>query len=159
MPTLCLSEDRIFLRCPTLQQEHMPPSPSNDREHAMVETSFGFWPSFSLCPRVSSPVSRHRNVLVRKCAAEHLLTTMEQIGAQKLLSNSRYRTELLLRAVVKLAQDCNQGTRWWSSFQLLKYENCWTINDKTTKEWKVKWILRTLLCNVGNVVWGDDYTG
>ncbi|NXD74746.1 TGRM2 protein, partial [Eolophus roseicapillus] len=53
----------------------------------------------------------HRNVLVRKCAAEHLLTTMEQIGAQKLLSNSRYSTDLLVRALVKLAQDCHQDTR------------------------------------------------
>ncbi|NXK72487.1 TGRM2 protein, partial [Amazona guildingii] len=54
---------------------------------------------------------QHRNVLVRKCAAEHLLTTMEKIGAQKLLSNSNYSTELLVRALVKLAQDCNQDTR------------------------------------------------
>ncbi|XP_030355835.1 TOG array regulator of axonemal microtubules protein 2-like [Strigops habroptila] len=53
----------------------------------------------------------YRNVLVRKCAAEHLLTTMEQIGAQKLLSGTRYSTEVLVRAVVKLAQDCHQDTR------------------------------------------------
>ncbi|NXQ97886.1 TGRM2 protein, partial [Sagittarius serpentarius] len=54
---------------------------------------------------------QHRNVLVRKCAAKHLLTAMEQIGAQKLLSGTRDSTELLVRTVVKLAQDCHQDTR------------------------------------------------
>ncbi|KFV48057.1 Protein FAM179A, partial [Gavia stellata] len=54
---------------------------------------------------------QHRNVLVRKCAAEHLLTTMERIGAEKLLSGTGDSTELLVRAVVKLAQDCNPDTR------------------------------------------------
>ncbi|NWS49776.1 TGRM2 protein, partial [Probosciger aterrimus] len=53
----------------------------------------------------------YRNILVRKCAAEHLLTTMERTGAQKLLSGTRYSTELLFRAVVKLAQDCHQDIR------------------------------------------------
>ncbi|XP_030355836.1 TOG array regulator of axonemal microtubules protein 2-like [Strigops habroptila] len=56
---------------------------------------------------------QHCNVLVRKCAAEHLLTTMELIGAQKLLSGSRYSTDLLVRALVKLAQDCHQDTRFY----------------------------------------------
>ncbi|NXD74730.1 TGRM2 protein, partial [Eolophus roseicapillus] len=53
----------------------------------------------------------HRNVLVRKCAAEHLLTTMEQIGAQKILSGTRDHTDVLVHALVKLAQDCHQDTR------------------------------------------------
>ncbi|KGL75254.1 Protein FAM179A, partial [Tinamus guttatus] len=55
----------------------------------------------------------HRNVLVRRCAAEHLLTVMEQMGAEKLLSGSRENTELLVQALVKLAQDCNQDTRFY----------------------------------------------
>ncbi|XP_068269269.1 TOG array regulator of axonemal microtubules protein 2-like [Nyctibius grandis] len=54
---------------------------------------------------------QHRNVLVRKCAAEHLLTVMEKIGAKKLLSGRHSSTELLVRTVVKLAQDCHQDTR------------------------------------------------
>ncbi|NXL06699.1 TGRM2 protein, partial [Mesembrinibis cayennensis] len=53
----------------------------------------------------------HRNVLVRKCAAKHLLTAMEQIGAKKLLSGARESTDLLVRTLVKLAQDCHQDTR------------------------------------------------
>ncbi|EOB06824.1 Uncharacterized protein FLJ43249-like protein, partial [Anas platyrhynchos] len=55
----------------------------------------------------------HRNVLVRKSAAEHLLTVMEQIGAEKLLSGTRDSTELLVHTLVKLAQDCNQDTRFY----------------------------------------------
>ncbi|XP_035414594.1 TOG array regulator of axonemal microtubules protein 2 [Cygnus atratus] len=55
----------------------------------------------------------HRNVLVRKSAAEHLLTVMEQIGAEKLLSGTRDSTELLVHMLVKLAQDCNQDTRFY----------------------------------------------
>ncbi|XP_021247460.1 TOG array regulator of axonemal microtubules protein 2 isoform X2 [Numida meleagris] len=55
----------------------------------------------------------HRNVLVRKYAAEHLLTVMEQIGAEKLLSGSRDSVELLVHMLVKLAQDCNQDTRFY----------------------------------------------
>ncbi|KAM6081418.1 TOG array regulator of axonemal microtubules protein 2-like [Chlamydotis macqueenii] len=54
---------------------------------------------------------RHRNVLVRKSAAQHLLTVMEQIGAKKLLSGTRDSTELLVRTLVKLAQDRHQDTR------------------------------------------------
>ncbi|XP_061480944.1 TOG array regulator of axonemal microtubules protein 2 isoform X1 [Rhineura floridana] len=55
----------------------------------------------------------HRNPLVRKCAAEHLLTIVEQIGAEKLLSGNRDNTELLVQTLVKLAQDCNQDTRFY----------------------------------------------
>ncbi|XP_035759539.1 TOG array regulator of axonemal microtubules protein 2 isoform X2 [Egretta garzetta] len=54
---------------------------------------------------------QHRNVLVRKCAAEHLLTVMEQIGAEKLLSGTRDSTDLLVHTLVKLAQDSHQDTR------------------------------------------------
>ncbi|NXJ72962.1 TGRM2 protein, partial [Rostratula benghalensis] len=53
----------------------------------------------------------HRNVLVRKCAAKHLLAAMEQVGAQKLLSGVPYSTDLLVPTVLKLAQDCHQDTR------------------------------------------------
>ncbi|NXF42295.1 TGRM2 protein, partial [Nyctibius bracteatus] len=55
--------------------------------------------------------AQHRNVLVRKCAAEHLLTVMEKIGAKKLLSGRHSSTDPLVRTVVKLAQDCHQDTR------------------------------------------------
>ncbi|NXA37822.1 TGRM2 protein, partial [Eudromia elegans] len=55
----------------------------------------------------------HRHVLVRRCAAGHLLTVTEQIGAEKLLSGSRESTELLVQALLKLAQDCNQDTRFY----------------------------------------------
>ncbi|CAN0326071.1 unnamed protein product [Bubo scandiacus] len=54
---------------------------------------------------------QQRNVLVRRCAAKHVLTAMEQIGAEKLLSGARDRTELLVRTVVRLAQDCHPDTR------------------------------------------------
>ncbi|NXX92518.1 TGRM2 protein, partial [Centropus bengalensis] len=54
---------------------------------------------------------QHRNVMVRKCAAEHLLTTVELIGAEKLLSGRRDSTELLVHTMVKLAQDCHLDTR------------------------------------------------
>ncbi|NXI95775.1 TGRM2 protein, partial [Psophia crepitans] len=54
---------------------------------------------------------QHRHVLVRKSAAEHLLTTVEQIGAEKLLASTRFNTEVLVRTLVKLAQDCHQDTR------------------------------------------------
>uniref|UniRef100_A0A8C5SRE4 TOG domain-containing protein n=1 Tax=Laticauda laticaudata TaxID=8630 RepID=A0A8C5SRE4_LATLA len=53
----------------------------------------------------------HRNPLIRKCAAGHLLTIMEQIGAEKLLSGNRDSTELLVQTLVKMAQDCHQETR------------------------------------------------
>ncbi|NXJ42737.1 TGRM2 protein, partial [Ciconia maguari] len=67
-------------------------------------------PARAMTALMSSGV-QHRNVLVRKCAAEHLLTAMEQIGAEKLLSGTDDSTELLVRTLVKLAQDCHQDTR------------------------------------------------
>lgn len=76
--------------------------PSDDRHQYL---SFGL--SFPLCSLFSS----HRNVLVRRYTAEHLLTVMEQIGAEKLLSGTRVSVELLVHMLVKLAQDCNQDTR------------------------------------------------
>ncbi|XP_052662114.1 TOG array regulator of axonemal microtubules protein 2 isoform X3 [Harpia harpyja] len=54
---------------------------------------------------------QHRNVVVRKCAAKHLLTAMERIGAEKLLSGTRASTEILVRTLVKLSQDCHPDTR------------------------------------------------
>ncbi|XP_009935657.2 TOG array regulator of axonemal microtubules protein 2 [Opisthocomus hoazin] len=54
---------------------------------------------------------QHRNALVRKCAAEHLLTTMEKIGANQLLSCTRGSSQLLVHTVMKLAQDCHPDTR------------------------------------------------
>ncbi|XP_064914764.1 TOG array regulator of axonemal microtubules protein 2 isoform X4 [Columba livia] len=54
---------------------------------------------------------QHRNVLVRKTAAEHLLTAMERIGAKKLLSGIPTSTEVLVCMLVNLALDCHQNTR------------------------------------------------
>ncbi|XP_074676617.1 LOW QUALITY PROTEIN: TOG array regulator of axonemal microtubules protein 2-like [Strix aluco] len=54
---------------------------------------------------------QHCNVLVRRCAAKHLLTAVERIGAEKLLSGARDRTELLVCTVVRFAQDCHPDTR------------------------------------------------
>ncbi|XP_074720006.1 TOG array regulator of axonemal microtubules protein 2-like [Strix uralensis] len=54
---------------------------------------------------------QHCNVLVRRCAAKHLLTAVEQTGAEKLLSGARDRTELLVCTVVRFAQDCHPDTR------------------------------------------------
>lgn len=53
----------------------------------------------------------HRNPLVRKCTAEHLSAVLEQIGAEKLLSGTRESTDMLVRNLVRLAQDSNQDTR------------------------------------------------
>lgn len=79
--------------------------PSDDRHRAVTNTC----PLGSPFP--SALVSSHRNVLVRRYTAEHLLTVMEQIGAEKLLSGTRDSVELLVHMLVKLAQDCNQDTR------------------------------------------------
>ncbi|XP_044910673.1 TOG array regulator of axonemal microtubules protein 2 isoform X1 [Felis catus] len=55
----------------------------------------------------------HRNPLVRKCTAEHLSAVLEQIGAEKLLSGTRESTDMLVRNLVRLAQDSNQDTRFY----------------------------------------------
>ncbi|XP_030777699.1 TOG array regulator of axonemal microtubules protein 2 isoform X2 [Rhinopithecus roxellana] len=55
----------------------------------------------------------HRSPLVRKYAAEHLSAVLEQIGAEKLLSGSRDSTDMLVRNLVRLAQDSNQDTRFY----------------------------------------------
>ncbi|NXI40318.1 TGRM2 protein, partial [Galbula dea] len=54
---------------------------------------------------------QHRNALVRKCAAEHLLSVLEQIGAKKLLLGKRDSTDLLVNTLVKIAQDSHPDTR------------------------------------------------
>ncbi|NXS52909.1 TGRM2 protein, partial [Brachypteracias leptosomus] len=54
---------------------------------------------------------RHHNTLVRKCAAQHLLPVLHQIGAKKLLAGKRDSTDLLVSTLVKLAQDCHPHTR------------------------------------------------
>ncbi|XP_034966396.2 TOG array regulator of axonemal microtubules protein 2 [Zootoca vivipara] len=69
-------------------------------------------PSRAMAALMANGVN-HRNPLIRKCAAEHLLTIVEQIGAEKLLSGNRESTELLVQTLVKLAQDCNQDTRFY----------------------------------------------
>ncbi|XP_030413196.1 TOG array regulator of axonemal microtubules protein 2 isoform X2 [Gopherus evgoodei] len=69
-------------------------------------------PTRAMAALMASGVN-HRNPPVRKCAAEHLLTVMEQIGAEKLLSGTRDNTELLVQTLLKLAQDCNQDARFY----------------------------------------------
>ncbi|XP_010006095.1 PREDICTED: protein FAM179A-like, partial [Chaetura pelagica] len=61
---------------------------------------------------------RHCNALVRKCAAKHLLTVMEHMGAEKLLSGRSDRTQLLLCALVRLARDSQQDTRCYGQQML-----------------------------------------
>ncbi|NWU14707.1 TGRM2 protein, partial [Cephalopterus ornatus] len=55
---------------------------------------------------------QHRHVLVRKCAAKHLLAVMEKIGAKKLAATPT-RAERLVHLAVKLAQDCHKDTRYY----------------------------------------------
>ncbi|NXM70590.1 TGRM2 protein, partial [Serilophus lunatus] len=59
--------------------------------------------------------------LVRKCAAEHLLTVMEKIGVKK-LAGTPARAKKLVQVVVKLAQDCQKDTRHygWKMLQMLR---------------------------------------
>ncbi|XP_041109785.1 TOG array regulator of axonemal microtubules protein 2-like [Polyodon spathula] len=53
-----------------------------------------------------------RNVSVRRCAAEHMLTAVETLGAERLLGG-RDGTELIVQTMVKLAQDAHQDTRFY----------------------------------------------
>ncbi|XP_069350966.1 TOG array regulator of axonemal microtubules protein 2 isoform X3 [Eulemur rufifrons] len=76
---------------------------------AMVEN---VTPARSLVALTSAGVY-HRNPLVRKCTAEHLAAVLEQIGAEKLLSGTRDSTDMLVRNLVRLAQDSNQDTRFY----------------------------------------------
>ncbi|KAM4694183.1 TOG array regulator of axonemal microtubules protein 2 [Discoglossus pictus] len=55
----------------------------------------------------------HRNSSVRKCSAKHLLTAVEQLGADKIFGCNRDNAENLLRTLVKLAQDGQQDTRFY----------------------------------------------
>ncbi|XP_061845626.1 TOG array regulator of axonemal microtubules protein 2 [Colius striatus] len=55
--------------------------------------------------------AQHPNVLVRKCASEHLLTIVEKMGAKKLLSGTCSNTNLLVYVVGKFAQDCHPDVR------------------------------------------------
>ncbi|MEE6473625.1 hypothetical protein FKM82_010112 [Ascaphus truei] len=55
----------------------------------------------------------HRNSSVRTCSARHLLSVVEQLGAEKLLAGNRDNTDTLLRTLVKLAQDRQQDTRFY----------------------------------------------
>ncbi|NWI56450.1 TGRM2 protein, partial [Calyptomena viridis] len=63
----------------------------------------------------------HRHVLVRKCAAKHLLMAMEKSGAKKLAGTPAI-AEKLAHTVVKLAQDCHKDTRHygWKMLQMLR---------------------------------------
>ncbi|XP_074065892.1 TOG array regulator of axonemal microtubules protein 2 isoform X2 [Macrotis lagotis] len=74
---------------------------------AMVEN---VTPSKSLAALITGGV-HHRNPLVRRCTAEHLCNVLEQIGAERLLSGSRDSIDMLIRTLVKLAQDSNKDTR------------------------------------------------
>nr|XP_036290770.1 TOG array regulator of axonemal microtubules protein 2 [Pipistrellus kuhlii]KAF6329404.1 TOG array regulator of axonemal microtubules 2 [Pipistrellus kuhlii] len=69
-------------------------------------------PARSLAALTSAGIY-HRNPAVRRCTAEHLAAVLEQIGADRLLSGSRDSTDMLLRNLVRLAQDSNQDTRFY----------------------------------------------
>ncbi|NXG45418.1 TGRM2 protein, partial [Psilopogon haemacephalus] len=55
--------------------------------------------------------TQHCNALVRKFAAEQLLSVVELIGAEKLLSGRLQNLNLLVHTLVKFAQDNHQDTR------------------------------------------------
>ncbi|XP_066451205.1 TOG array regulator of axonemal microtubules protein 2 [Eleutherodactylus coqui] len=55
----------------------------------------------------------HRNSSVRKCAAKHLLTVVEQLRAEKLLLGPRESTDAFLRTLIKLMHDAQQDTRFY----------------------------------------------
>ncbi|KAL0620855.1 TOG array regulator of axonemal microtubules protein 2 [Plecturocebus cupreus] len=76
---------------------------------AMVEN---VTPARSLVALTSAGIY-HRNPLVRKCTAEHLWAVLEQIGTEKLLSGTRDSTDMLVRNLVRLAQDSNEDTRFY----------------------------------------------
>ncbi|NXP23964.1 TGRM2 protein, partial [Scytalopus superciliaris] len=76
-------------------------------------------PSRAMTALMDSGV-QHRHVLVRKCAAKHLLTAMEKMGATK-LAGTPIRAEKLVRLAVKLSQDCHKITRYygWKMLHML----------------------------------------
>uniref|UniRef100_A0A7N4P511 TOG array regulator of axonemal microtubules 2 n=1 Tax=Sarcophilus harrisii TaxID=9305 RepID=A0A7N4P511_SARHA len=89
---------------------------TNEFIHRAADRSLGAMvenvtPSKSLAALTTGGV-HHRNPLIRKCAAEHLCNVVEQIGADKLLSGTRESTDMLIRTMVKLAQDSNKDTRF-----------------------------------------------
>ncbi|XP_064411363.1 TOG array regulator of axonemal microtubules protein 2 [Latimeria chalumnae] len=69
-------------------------------------------PSRALTVLIAGGAS-HRNSMVRKCTAEHLLTVVELMGAEKVLSGGKESTDLTIQTVAKLAQDGNQDTRFY----------------------------------------------
>ncbi|NWR28790.1 TGRM2 protein, partial [Tachuris rubrigastra] len=73
-------------------------------------------PSRALTALMDSGI-QYRHGLVRKCAAQHLLTVMEKIGAKKLAATP-VRAERLLRLTAKLAQDCYKDTRYYGAKML-----------------------------------------
>ncbi|XP_071663376.1 TOG array regulator of axonemal microtubules protein 2-like [Patagioenas fasciata] len=90
---------------------------SNDFIQTAANESLGLMagsvtPARAMTALMASGV-QHRNVLVRKTAAEHLLTAMERTGANKLLSGIVTSTEVLVHTLVNLALDCHQDTRYY----------------------------------------------
>ncbi|XP_048386467.1 TOG array regulator of axonemal microtubules protein 2-like isoform X2 [Stegostoma tigrinum] len=55
----------------------------------------------------------HRNTIVRKCTAENLLSIVERLGAERLLSGSKDNMDQIVQAMVKFSQDGNQDTRFY----------------------------------------------
>ncbi|NXF98261.1 TGRM2 protein, partial [Eubucco bourcierii] len=51
------------------------------------------------------------NALVRRLAAKHLLSVVELIGTEKLLSGKLQNLNLLVHTLVKLAQDNHQDSK------------------------------------------------
>ncbi|XP_037342857.2 TOG array regulator of axonemal microtubules protein 1 isoform X2 [Pungitius pungitius] len=61
----------------------------------------------------------HLNAVVRKCAAQHLVTLVEKVGVARLLSGGKDLTERILPAVARLTQDSSQEARYFGRRMLL----------------------------------------
>ncbi|KAG2468125.1 TGRM2 protein, partial [Polypterus senegalus] len=62
-----------------------------------------------------------RNSIVRSCAAEHMLTTVESLGPERLLTGVRDGPDVILQTMVKLAQDGHQDTRFYGRRMLITF--------------------------------------
>ncbi|XP_043543142.1 TOG array regulator of axonemal microtubules protein 2-like isoform X2 [Chiloscyllium plagiosum] len=69
-------------------------------------------PSRALTALIAGGVN-HRNTTVRKCAAENLLSVVEHLGAERLLSGTKENLDQIVQTMVKFSQDGNQETRFY----------------------------------------------
>ncbi|GCC30720.1 hypothetical protein chiPu_0009174 [Chiloscyllium punctatum] len=69
-------------------------------------------PSRALTALIAGGVN-HRNTTVRKCTAENLLSVVEHLGAERLLSGTKENLDQIVQTMVKFSQDGNQETRFY----------------------------------------------